>query len=273
MPDTPETQDAPTSALGRNDMPALVGKTAIVTGASSGIGRATALLFAAEGAKLVVNARRSEPLNALVAKIEALGGAATAVAGDVRDEGVAKALVAAAESRFGGLDIAFNNAGALGALRPAVDLTAAEWCQTLEVNLTSAFLAARHQIPAMQRRGGGSLIFTGSFVGHTVGMPGMAAYAASKAGLVGLVQVLATEHGGDGIRVNAILPGGTDTPMGRHVIDTPEKHRFVEGLHALGRLADPEEIAGSVLHLASDHASFVTGSAFLVDGGISINRR
>ena len=124
----------------------------------------------------------------------------------------------------------------------------------------------------MVARGGGSLIFTSTFVGHTVGFPGMAAYAASKAGLIGLVQVIAAEWGAKGIRANAVLPGGTDTAMGQAVADTPDKRRFVEGLHALKRLAAPEEIARSVLYLASDQASFVTGTALLVDGGVSITR-
>jgi NAD(P)-dependent dehydrogenase (short-subunit alcohol dehydrogenase family) len=124
----------------------------------------------------------------------------------------------------------------------------------------------------MSDRGGGSLIFTSTFVGYTVGFPGMAAYAASKAGLIGLTQVLAAELGIKGIRVNAILPGGTDTPMGRAVAATPETKAFVERLHALKRIAEPEEIARSVLHLASDASSFMTGAALLVDGGVSISR-
>ncbi len=124
----------------------------------------------------------------------------------------------------------------------------------------------------MLARGGGSLIFTGTFVGYTVGFPGMAAYASSKAGLIGLVQVIAAEFGARGIRANAILPGGTDTPMGRAVANTPEMRTFVQGLHALKRQAAPEEIARSVLYLASDASSFTTGSALLVDGGVSINR-
>jgi NAD(P)-dependent dehydrogenase (short-subunit alcohol dehydrogenase family) len=253
-------------------MPRLANKIAIVTGASSGIGRATALLFAREGATLVLNARMPGPLDAVVAEVETIGGRAAAVPGDVQDERVAETMVATAVDRFGGLDIAFNNAGTLGELKPAVELSVEGWQETVAVNLTSAFLAARHQIPAMRSRGGGSLVFTGTFVGHTVGMPGMAAYAASKAGLIGLVQVLAAEHGAEGIRANAILPGGTDTPMGRVVIRTAEQQRWVESLHALKRLARPQEIAQSVLHLASDEASFVTGTAFLADGGISICR-
>lgn len=255
-------------------MHALADKVAIVTGASSGIGHATARLFAREGARLVVAGRRQAALDILVRGIEAEGGQAIALAGDARDEAHAKALVDMAIDRFGGLDVAFNNAGATGAMGPVPEMPLAAWHDTLDTNLTSAFLGAKYQIPAMIERGGGSLIFTSSFVGHTVGMPGMAAYAASKAGLIGLTQVLAAELGPKGIRANAILPGGTDTPASiTNAADaTPEVLAFVVALHALKRMATPEEIAQSVLHLASDASSFVTGTAFLVDGGVSINR-
>lgn len=255
-------------------MDALAGKVAIVTGASSGIGRATARLFAEEGARVVVTARRQAELDMLVAQIEEAHGQAVAVAGDAKDEALAKLVVDMAVRRFGGLDIAFNNAGTIGEMAPVQDLTLTDWRNTLDTNLTSAFLGAKYQVPAMIERGGGSLIFTSTFVGHTAGMPGMAAYAASKAGLIGLTQVLAAELGPKGIRANAILPGGTDTPMSITNAPgaTPEVLAFVEGLHALKRMAKPEEIARSVLHLASDASSFVTGTAFLVDGGVSINR-
>ncbi len=253
-------------------MTMLSGKTAIVTGASSGIGRATALLFAREGANVVVSARRQAELDALVDEIASDGGRAVAYAGDVREEACAEALVALATETFGGLDIAFNNAGTMGAMGPAPEVSLSGWRDTLDTNLTGPFLCAKHQLPAMVARGGGSLIFTSTFVGHTVGFPGMAAYAASKAGLIGLTQVLAAEFGPQGIRVNAILPGGTDTPMGHSVADTPETAAYVENLHALKRIARPEEIARSVLHLASDAASFMTGAAMLVDGGVSIAR-
>ena len=253
-------------------MNALEGKVAIVTGASSGIGRATALLFAREGARLVVTGRRRDELDRLVGEIKDAGGVAVALAGDVRQEVCAEALVDLACREFGGVDVAFNNAGILGEMQPVAEMSLDAWHRTLDSNLTSAFLGAKYQVPAMLGRGGGSMIFASSFVGHTVGMPGMAAYAASKAGLVGLTQVLAAELGGNGIRVNAILPGGTDTPMGRSVANTPEARSFVEGLHALKRTAMPEEIARSVLHLASDASSFMTGAAMLVDGGVSVSR-
>ena len=253
-------------------MQQLANKIAIITGASSGIGYSTARLFAKEGARLVVAARRKAELEALVTDIEAAGGHAIAVAGDVRDEAHARLLVETAVERFGGLDAAFNNAGTLGQLGPVPEMALSTWRETLETNLTSAFLAAKHQIPAMLARGGGSIIFTSTFVGTTVGFPGTAAYAASKAGVIGLAKVLAAELGARGIRVNAILPGGTDTPMAHSMNNTPEALAFAQGLHALKRLASPDEIAQSVLYLASDASSFTTGAALLVDGGVSINR-
>lgn len=255
-------------------MNTLDGKVAIVTGASSGIGRATARLFAQEGARVVVAARRQAELDALVKEIEGGGGQAVAVAGDVKDEAYAKALVDATVARFGGLDIAFNNAGIVGEMGPVSELSLAAWHDTIDSNLTSAFLGAKHQVPAMLARGGGSLIFTSSFVGYTAGMPGMVAYAASKAGQIGLVKGLAAEFGAKGIRANAVLPGGTDTPASITNAPgaTPDVLAFIEGLHALKRMATPEEIARSVLHLASDASSFITGTAFLVDGGVSICR-
>ena len=181
----------------------LAGKVAIVTGASSGIGLETAKLYAREGASVVLVARRAAELDRLAASIEAAGGRALAVAGDVRDEALARDAVTAAVERFGGLDIAFNNAGAMGPSRPLHEIEPQEWQDVLQANLTSAYLGARHQIPAMLARGGGSLIFTSTFVGYTAGFPGMGAYAASKAGLIGLTQVIASEYGARGIRANA----------------------------------------------------------------------
>jgi NAD(P)-dependent dehydrogenase (short-subunit alcohol dehydrogenase family) len=254
-------------------MKLLAGKVAIVTGASAGIGYATAKLFVREGARVVVAARRQRELNILVAEIAEAGGSAVALAGDVSDEVFAKALVDLATSKYGGVDIAFNNAGTLGKLGLSVpDMALADWNDTLATSLGSAFLGAKYQIPAMLKRGGGSLIFTSSFVGYTVGFPQTAAYAASKAGLIGLTKALAAEYGPQKIRVNALLPGGTDTPMGRTFADTPEAIAFVKSLHALKRIAEPQEIANSALYLASEMSSFTTGTALLADGGVSINR-
>ncbi len=245
----------------------LEGKIALITGASSGIGYEAAKLFASEGASIVVGARRGAKLEQLVAEVEAFGGKAQAVVGDVRDEAFAARLAAKAKSVYGQLNIAFNNAGIMGAVGSVADLTAEEWCETIDTNLTSAFFAAKHQIPLMAEQGGGSIIFTSSFVGYSNGgMPGMAVYAASKAGLVGLTQALASEHGATGLRVNALLPGGTDTAMAP---DDEASRNYVSNIHALKRIAAPEEIAKSALYLASDMSSFTAGHALLVDGGVS----
>jgi NAD(P)-dependent dehydrogenase (short-subunit alcohol dehydrogenase family) len=257
---------------GRSSMRALDGKVALITGASSGIGAAMARVFAAEGASVVLGARSAVRLETVAADIAAHGGRALAVLGDAADERFAKQLVAAALARFGGLDIAVGNAGVVGDLAAVPDMAPENWRRVLAVNLDGAFLTARAALPALLARGGGSLLFTSSFVGHTAGIPGMAAYAASKAGLLGLVQVLAAEYGPRNLRVNALLPGGTDTPMGRGFAPTPEAQRSVANLHALKRIAAPEEIARAALFLCSDAASFVTGSAFLADGGVSIVR-
>lgn len=242
-------------------------KTVIVTGASSGIGAAAALLFAAEGANVVMGARRAALLQKYVDGIRTGGGRAVCLAGDIRDEIYAERLVALANTEFGGLDAAFNNAGIMGDITPIPQMTNENWHDVIATNLTSAYYAAKHQIPAMKTRGGGSIVFTSSFVGHSNGgLPGMSAYAASKAGLNGLVQSLSGEHGPDGVRVNALLPGGTKTAMAG---DDPEGHDYVASLHALNRMATPEEIAKAALFLISDQATFVTGTAMLADGGIS----
>ncbi len=250
----------------------LSGKVALVTGASAGIGRATAKLFAQEGARLVIGARRKQELDALVAEIEADGGEAVALAGDVRSEDYAKALVALAAGRYGRLDIAFNNAGVLGEAGPSTGVSEAGWNDAIAINLTGSFLGAKHQIAEMVKHGGGSVIFTSTFVGYSFAFPGVAAYAASKAGLIGLTQALAAEYGAQNVRVNAILPGAVDTDMYRAMNDTAESQAFITNLHALKRVATPEELARSVLYLASDDAAFVTGTASLVDGGASITR-
>ena len=245
-------------------------KVAIITGASSGIGRSAALLFSAHGARLVVTARRQAELDDLVGEIDAGGGEAVAIAGDIANEDHVRAVTERAIDQFGRLDVALNNAGSVGTMSETPAMSLEDWNETIATNLTSAFLCAKHQIPAMLANGGGSVVFTSSFVGNSVGMPGMAAYAAAKAGIVGLTKVLAAEFSPRGIRVNALLPGGTDTPGA--TMDTPEALSFVEGLHAMKRIARPDEIAQSALYLASDMASFTTGGALYVDGGVSITR-
>lgn len=247
-------------------------KIALITGASAGIGRACALRFAAEGARLVLNARQPEPLQALADQIRAARGEVVVHAADVARPDTAQVLVDLAQRAFGGLDVAINNAGMLGPGVPAAEFPVDAWRQVMATNLDAAFHAARAQLPALLARGGGSLVFVGTIVGHTVGLPGMAAYASSKAGLIGLSQVIAAEYGARGVRCNVLLPGGTDTEMGRQAAPDEDALDFVRSLHALKRLAGPEEIANAALFLASDEGSFVTGSAMRVDGGVSINR-
>lgn len=244
-------------------MTLLNGKVAIVTGASSGIGRAAAKLFAANGASVVLVARRQGPLDALAEEIAAEGGRAVAIAGDVTREDTHKEAAAAARSRFGGLHIAFNNAGFVGAAKPFAEIGPDQWAEVLAVNLTAAFLGARSQIPVMVEQSGGALVFTGSFVGNSVGLPGMGPYGAAKAGLMGLVRGIVADYGAAGIRANALLPGGTATGMAGDAA----QREWAAGLHAMKRIAEPEEIAQAALFLASDMASFVTGSALWADGG------
>ncbi len=250
-------------------MSQLDGKVAIISGASSGVGRAAAKLFAQQGASVVVTARREDELNILADEIRSAGGEVHIIAGDVRDETLHQNCVKCAVTEFGGLDIAFNNVGWLGEMASIQDVSKDGFIDTLNVNLISAFWATKYQIPAMLSRGGGSLIYTSSFVGPSLGMPGMAPYAIAKAGLSGLVHVAAVEGGSNKIRANAIASGGIDTPMGRTVANSPEDVAFVEGLHALKRLASPEEIANAALFLASDASSFMTGAIVPVDGGVS----
>lgn len=238
-------------------------KVAIVTGASAGIGRAIARMFAAQGAAIILTARHREALEVVAGEIRAGGGKAYVVAGDVSHAETHEQCVDAAVREFGGLDIAINNAGMVGSILPLAEIAPEDWQQTLATNLTAAYLGARAQIPALLKRGGGSIVFTSSFVGTSVGLPGMAAYGAAKAGLMGLVKGIAADYAAQGIRANALLPGGVDTAMAG---DQQQKD-WAAGLHAMKRIARPDEIASAALFLASPMSSFVTGSALFADGG------
>ncbi|MGO3126352.1 MAG: SDR family oxidoreductase [Advenella sp.] len=219
----------------------LKNKSIIITGASSGLGAAAAALFVAEGANVVLGARRGAELDALTKAIAGTGKAVY-LAGDVKDEGYADALADLAINEFGRLDGAFNNAGIIGDMGPVPAMTMRNWNDVIAVNLTAAFLAAKSQIPAMSKNGGGSIVFTSSFVGFSNGgMPGMGAYAASKAGLIGLMQSLASDHAADDIRVNALLPGGTITPAAGE--GNPDALAFIASLHPMKRMASAKEIA------------------------------
>lgn len=246
-------------------MTLLDGQVALVTGASSGVGRAIALMFAKQGAAVVLTARRQDLLEQVAEEIRSAGGQAYVSAGDIaRPETHGKA-VSDAIREFGGLDIAVNNAGTVGAAKPLAEMTLEEWQHTLTINLTSGYLGAHSQIPAMLNRGGGSIVFISSFVGTSVGLPGMSAYGASKSGLMGLVKGITADYAAQGIRANALLPGGIDTAMAG---DQSQKD-WAAGLHAMKRIAQPDEIASAALFLAGPMASFVTGSALFADGGNS----
>ncbi len=244
-------------------MTLLDGKVAIITGASSGIGKAAAMLFSAHGAAVVLVARREHSLNSVVDEIRAIGGRAIAVAGDVSDARTHLDAVTSAHAKFGGLHIAFNNAGLVGTTQPLAEVEPENWAKVMAVNLTAAFLGAKAQIPAMLEVGGGTLVFTGSFVGNSVGLPGMAPYGVAKAGLMGLVRGITADYAAQGIRANALLPGGTATDMAGDAA----QREWAAGLHAMKRIAQPQEIAQAALFLASDMSSFVTGSALWADGG------
>jgi NAD(P)-dependent dehydrogenase (short-subunit alcohol dehydrogenase family) len=240
-------------------------RIALVTGASAGIGRETALLFAREGATLILNARREGPLEAVKAEAEALGGRAALVTGDVADPATHEAIAACAQREFGGLDVAVNNAAVVGPYKPLADVTLEEWQAVVAANLTGAFLGAKAQVPLMLKRGGGVILFTSTFVGTSVAIPGMGAYATTKAALGGLVKSLTADYAAQGIRANAVLPGGVDTELG----GSREQKQWAATLHAMKRIARPQEIAEAMLFLASDRASFVAGTSFFVDGGNS----
>jgi len=246
-------------------MKLLQDKVAIVTGASSGIGKAAAILFAEQGACVVLVARRQDLLEQLAADIGVRGGMARTVVGDVTEERTHQEAISTAQTAFGGLHIAFNNAGLVGSAKPLAEIDPGQWSEAIAVNLTAAFLGARAQIPAMLEQGGGSLVFTGSFVGSSVGLPGMGAYGAAKAGIMGLIRGITADYGASGIRANALLPGGTATEMAGDAA----QREWASSLHAMKRIADPEEIAQAALFLASDMSSFVSGSALWADGGNS----
>ncbi|MDE1467066.1 SDR family oxidoreductase [Aurantiacibacter sp. D1-12] len=243
----------------------LENKSAIITGASSGIGLAAARLFASHGARLVLVARSAEPLGELCSE---LGDSALSVVGDVTQPETHDRAVALAKENFGSLDIAFNNAGTLGTLAPLAELTLEDWEHTLRTNLTACFLAASAQLPAMLEHGGGSLVFTGSFVGVSAAMPNMGAYGTTKAGLTGLVKSITADYAHLGIRANTLLPGAVDTPMA----GSEENKDWAATLHPVRRIAFPEEIAQAALFLASDMASFVNGSNLWADGGNSATK-
>ncbi|MFD1514537.1 SDR family NAD(P)-dependent oxidoreductase [Halomarina rubra] len=248
-------------------MGTLAEDVAIVTGASSGIGRASAERLAAEGASVVVADVDAEGGAETVDRIESDGGAAIFVEVDVTDEEDVQKMVDTAIETYGGLDIAHNNAGIEGDGSPLAQQSADNWGLVLDINLTGIFLAMKHEVAAMVERGGGTIVNTSSIAG--LSGDGTAPYVASKHGVVGLTRQAAVEYGGEGIRVNAVCPGVVRTPMvERSLEEHPEAIDQITAEQPLGRMAEPEEIAAAVVWLASSDASFVNGHPLPVEGGL-----
>lgn len=239
------------------------GRAAIVTGGASGIGAATARLLAARGAAVLVVDLDRQAADRLCDEIASSGGSAHPFVADLTEATATDGAVAAALDAFGRLDILVNNAGT-GGRGPSHELSDAEWRRVLALNLDSVFYMARSALSSMLTQESGAIVNIASIFGH-VGIPGRAAYSASKAGVVNLTRALALEYGRKGIRVNAVCPGVIRTPLIAH--NDPAQLAALADLHPIGRLGEAEEVAQAVSFLAGDAASFITGSSLMVDGG------
>jgi NAD(P)-dependent dehydrogenase (short-subunit alcohol dehydrogenase family) len=250
-------------------MSRLSGKIALVTGGGTGIGRATALLFAREGAGVAVAGRREEPLAATVEAIRGEGGAAFSVPADLSDSSQAEHALRLVGEKLGPIDVLFNNHGIFEP-GSVVETTEESWDRVVRVNLKSFYLTSRFAVPGMRGRGG-SIIHNASTLG-LVAMEHAAAYCAAKGGVIQLTRAMALDHAAEGIRVNAICPGVVDTPMWRDRADErgrpPDLAVFVK-LHPLGRIGQPEDVAKLALYLASDESAWMTGSILTLDGGLT----
>ncbi|MGW2618172.1 SDR family NAD(P)-dependent oxidoreductase [Streptomyces sp. NPDC001500] len=246
------------------------GRTALVTGAGSGLGRAIALAFAAEGASVVAAGRTAATLDETVGLIEATGGTAAAVTADVTDSSRLRDLVHQSVARFGGLDIAVNNAGTLRGTVPVAEVSEEDWDAVLRTNVTGVWLAMKHEIAHMEENGGGAIVNVSSNLGAHLRIPGIAAYITSKAAVSALTRAAALDHIHQGIRINAVSPGASAAPMSLRPGETEaDRAERVKTQNPLGRVAKAEEVAAAVLYLASPAAGAVVGADLVVDGGSS----
>lgn len=243
------------------------GKVALVTGATSGIGRATALALAAAGAKVVLSGRREPEGQAAVAEIQKAGGTAAFFRADASKESEVAALVDFTVRTYGRLDLAFNNAGVEHA-GPTTDITEADYRRVFDLNVWGVLAALKHEIPAMLKNGGGSIVNTSSALGH-VGMPGVQIYTASKHAVEGITKSVTLEFARQGIRVNAIAPAAIETEMFDRFADNQEKRAHMANMHPVGRVGRSDDIARGVLYLLDPANAFVTGTSLLVDGALT----
>jgi NAD(P)-dependent dehydrogenase (short-subunit alcohol dehydrogenase family) len=247
------------------------GKVALITGGGSGIGRAAALAFAEAGAKVVVSGRREAEGFETIALIKKAVGQGTFIRGDVSNEADVEKVVAETVKTYGRLDAAFNNAGIEGEVgKQTHEQSVANYRSVMDINVLGVLLAMKHEIAAMLKNGGGAIVNNAS-VGGLIGFPGVSVYVASKHAVLGLTKTAALEYARQGIRVNAISPGGIETPMLNRFTGGPGTDFFnqLAGMHPIGRLGRPEEMAEAVLWLCSDQASFVTGVSLTADGGFT----
>jgi NAD(P)-dependent dehydrogenase (short-subunit alcohol dehydrogenase family) len=246
-------------------------KVCIITGGGSGIGRATALLFADEGARLVIADKCATSAQAVAAECVGRGAQAVAVAADVASAADVKRMIAAAVERFGRIDVLVNNAG-YGIPGNVVETDEDAWDALMAVNVRGVFLCSKHAIPVMKANGGGTIVNTASVVA-TVGIANRAAYCASKGAVAALTRAIAIDHVADGIRCNAIAPGTIDTPYFDDILnkspDPAATRKALAARQLLGRLGTPEEIAAGILFLASDESRFATGTVLTLDGGMT----